>query len=153
MLNAITLKNKIKPGQKISIGDVRTNWRASLIITPHSAVGAATPSPRNDSPETCSIMWPISRVASTISWEMVAGNRCRRKIRTFPAPLRRAASRNSRWRSERMIPRTIRAYHAQCDNAIAIITFVSPVPRMPIKNRASTSVGNVRNTSVNRMMI
>ncbi|COA24702.1 Uncharacterised protein [Mycobacterium tuberculosis] len=46
----------------------------------------------------------------------------------------------------------MRAYHAQCDRAMAIITLVSPVPSTPTIKNDRIEVGKVINISATRMV-
>ncbi len=63
-----------------------------------------------------------------------------------------AARTNSLDFSERTIPRTIRAYHAQWVRKMAMMTLVSPVPRTPTKNMAKNESREGRKISQILMM-
>ena len=67
------------------------------------------PKPRNERAASSRIAVPIVSVAATTIGPIVFGSMCRNMIRTSPAPAAFAASTYSFSRSDRKLPRTIRA--------------------------------------------
>ncbi|MNM85144.1 hypothetical protein D3C81_972530 [compost metagenome] len=96
-------------------------------------------------------MWPISMVASTSNGPAILGSTCWRSRAQREAPARREANTYSRPRWAITRPRTMRAYQAQWDRAMAMITLLRPVPSKVTKKNARTSVGKVMNMSHRRI--
>src|SRR5438034_541764 len=73
-----------------------------------SAVGGCVPRPRNDRPAVARILAPTSRLNATMTGDSKCGSTCRPRMTASLAPSARAASTNSRSRSESTTPRTRR---------------------------------------------
>src|SRR5699024_3807542 len=72
-LNSTTDTNSARLGNRIHQGAVCRYARPLLIISPHSAEGASTPSPRKDRPARLRITLPMSDTAVTSMEETILG--------------------------------------------------------------------------------
>src|SRR5262249_55530090 len=73
-LNATIVRPSAVPGTRSGHGERNTCWRASRIISPQSAVGGWTPSPRNDRLAPARIANPTRIVASTTTGASTFGS-------------------------------------------------------------------------------
>ena len=108
-LRASTITKIATPGSSTTCGLRITNCRPVASMLPQSAVGGWVPSPRKDSPAVVRILAPTSRLKATTTGESRCGTTWRARISRSGLPSARAASTNSRSRTESTTPRTRRA--------------------------------------------
>src|SRR5919201_3795991 len=99
-LSASTMTKIARPGSSTTCGLRITNCRPVASMLPQSAVGGCVPRPRNDRPAVARIFAPTSRLKATITGDSRWGRTWRRRMTGSVAPSARAASTNSRSRSE-----------------------------------------------------
>ena len=108
-LTASTVMISSRAAKRKSQGYVKADAVPSWISVPSDTSGGCTPKPKNDRPLSARIAPPTLRVASMMRNDDMLGSRCRKMILRDGTPMNRAACTNSRSRSERVRPRTIRA--------------------------------------------
>src|SRR5438105_984680 len=106
--SASTMTKIARPGSSTTCGLRITNCRPVASMLPQSAVGGCVPRPRNDRPAVARILAPTSRLNATMTGDSKCGSTCRPRMTASLAPSARAASTNSRSRSESTTPRTRR---------------------------------------------
>ncbi len=142
----------VRPGNVTSHHAVCETFCPSLMRLPRDGVGGCTPKPRNDSAASVRIARPTVSVALTTIGPSAFGSMCRSMIRRSPDPAAFAASTYSFSRSERKLPRTIRASCVQKSSAsMNAIRYCLPLPRNAAAVSRTASGGSVSTRSVERM--
>src|SRR5690606_22304563 len=113
-LKASTVTTIARPGNVASHHAPNSTSLPSATILPHEGAGSGTPSPRNESPASSTIVLPMPSVAATMTGASTLGTRCRRMMRGPLMPSARAASMNSRSRRLSTSPRTMRVVPGHC---------------------------------------
>src|SRR3984957_1864094 len=132
MLKASVVNSSARLGKsRYHHGPYRKMLDASEIIWPQSAVGGWTPTPRNESVASPTIVAGISSVLYTMSGASRFGRMSTNMIRHGPAPSALAASMYSFSLIDRTCPRTRRPIDAQPKKPSTMITIGRPGPMNP----------------------
>src|SRR2546423_2577859 len=140
-LNAIRVSDSAIAGARTIWGAMRNAWKPSAAIAPHDGVGGWTPRPRKLRNASNRIACGMPNVAWTMIGPRAFGRMCRERILLGRVPLDRAASTNSRSRSDIACPRTSRAMSIQRVTAMAKMILSSPRPKSSTRISATSRSG------------
>ncbi len=119
-------------------------------MIPHSGAGAATPSPRNDSPAAFSIAQPRFSDACTAIAGAALGSSVPSTTATGPSPHARAASTQPRPRRCPTSTRATRRCSGTLMTAVASTTVPAPRPSAAASAIATTNSGSAISASASR---